>query len=376
MNWQWILIGFTVLAILALALLAKPVQVGLRSAALLIDLGVSYQWKTNVIPRGILITEITYPYGNRTITADLYRPSDQRQHHGMILGHGAFEEGKDDWRMKLIGKSLARAGYVTLIPHLENLARLRLHQDDVDALVVSFQYLLRQEFINGKVGMTGFCLSAPLVLLAAEEPSISQDVAVISSWGGYYNIEDWIQAVITEHYTYQGETKPWKADLTLTGEVFHWLTELLPSSSDTVYIKEMLRGNSLDSAKGNLSPSGQAMYELLTNRDPEQADTLWAGLDPQTQQTLVSLSPSMKINQLQTKVVIIHAFADPYIPSVESRKLADAIKDENRVYFRIFHQFSHVDPNELFKVKLSNLPNIIFEAAGFYLYIYHTLYQL
>ena len=376
MNWHWILIGFIILAVLALALLAKPVQVGLRTAALLLDLGVSYQWKTGAIPRGILVSEITYPCGNRTITADLYRPDDQRQHPGMILGHGAFKEGKDDWRMRLIGKSLARAGYVTLIPHLENLARLRLHQDDVDALVTSFQYLSRQKVIKGRVGMAGFCLSAPLVLLAAEEPSISHDVAVISSWGGYYDIKDWVQAVITEHCAYQGETKPWRPDLALAKEVPNWLIELLPSSSDRVHIEEMLSGSSLGLAKDNLSPSGQAMYELITNRDPERAGALWARLDPKTQQTLANLSPSTRINQLQTKVVIIHGFADPIVPSVESYKLADAIEDENKAYFRVFHQFSHVDPNELFKVRPSNLHNIIFESIGFYSYIYHILYQL
>jgi len=138
----------------------------------------------------------------------------------------------------------------------------------------------------------------------------------------------------------------------------------------------MLTGNPQELTKDNLSPSGQAMYELLSNRDPERAGALWAQLDPQTQQTLASLSPSTRINQLQAKVAIIHGFADPYIPSVESYKLADAIKDDNKAYFRIFYQFSHVDPNELFKVRLSNLHNIISEAAGFYLYLYHTLYQL
>lgn len=375
MNWKWIPIGFIIVAVLALSLLAKPVQVGLRTAALLIDLGISYQWKTSAIPRSILISEIAYPCDNRTITANLYCPNDQRRHPAIIMGHGAFAEGKDDWGMRLVGESLARAGYVALIPNLENLAGLRLHQDDVEALITTFDYLSRQKFANGKIGMLGFCLSAPLILLAAEELSATQDIAVISSWGGYYNIEDWIQAVITGHCTYQGETKPWKANPTLVREVCHWLTELLPNSSDTVSIKQMLEG-STDSTNGNLSPSGQALYELLANRDPERADALWARLDPQTQRSLASLSPSIRINELQTKMAIVHAVADPYIPSVESYKLADAIEDDDRVYLGIFRQFSHVDPNKLLKIKLSNLYNIIFEVARFYLYIYHILYQL
>ena len=376
MKWQWMLIGFIILTMVGSALLTKPVQVGLKTAALMLDLGASYKWKTNAIPRGILISEVTYSCGNRAIAANLYRPDDQGRHSGMILAHGAIEGGKDDLALRLAGKSLARAGYATLVPQLEKLSRFRLHQDDVEALVTSFQYLSTQQFISDKIGMMGVCLSAPLVLLAAAEPSISQDVAVIGSWGSYYNIKDWVQAVITEHCTYQGETKPWKPRMVLAEEVRKWLIELLPASSDRLYIEEMLRGSSPGSAESNLSPSGQAMYELLINRDPKRLGDLWARLDPKTQQTLAGLSPHLRIDQLQTRIAIIHTFVDDAVPSVESRKLAQAIEDDKKIYFRIFHQFSHVNLEELLKVRISNLHNIISEAAGFYLYIYHILYQL
>ncbi|MCK4722567.1 MAG: hypothetical protein KAT75_04650, partial [Dehalococcoidia bacterium] len=74
MNWQWILIGFIVLTVLALTLLARPVRVGLKTAALILDLGVSHKWGTSAIPRGIVISEVTYSCGNRTIVANLFRP--------------------------------------------------------------------------------------------------------------------------------------------------------------------------------------------------------------------------------------------------------------------------------------------------------------
>ena len=376
MNWVWILIGLIILTMLATALIAKPVQVGVKTAALLLDLGVSHKWQTNAIPRAILVSEVTYPCGNRTIAANLYRPDDQRRHSGIVLAHGAIKDGKDDLALRLAGQSLARAGYVALVPQLEDLSRFRLNPDDIQTLVTSFQYLSRQEFTSDRIGMMGVCLSAPLVLLAATEPRISQEIAAITSWGGYYNIRDWVQAVITEHCTYQGETKPWKPRIALTEEVPKWLIELLPNSSDRVCIEEMLRGNSLASANSNLSPSGQAMYELITNRDPERVGDLWARLDSETQQTLASLSPHLRIDQLQTRIVIVHTDVDDAIPSAESRKLAQAVKDENKVYFRIFRQFSHVNVEALFNVRISDFHNAISEAAHFYLFTYHILYQL
>ncbi len=374
MGWQWILLILIILIVLVAVLLTKPVQTGLRTTALLIDLGVSYKWKTNAIPRSIVISEVTYPCGNREIVANLYHPNDKRRHSGIILAHGAVKDGKDDPALLLAGPSLARAGYVVLVPQLDNLAKFRLHPDDVEALVASFQYLSEQEFSNKKIGMLGICLSAPLVLLAATEPSISQDIAVIGSWGGYYNINHWFQSIITRHYIDEGEPRPWKPRIVLTEELPRWLIELMPDSSDKSYIEEMLRGNSVDFDRSDLSPAGQALHELLTSRDPARARDLWAKLDPEIQQTLDSLSPHLKIDQLQTKIAIIHTYTDDVIPWVESVKLAEAIKEENKLYYKIFHQFYHVRLEDLLKLRIANLHNTISEAAQFYLFIYHILY--
>ena len=376
MSWQWILLSLIVIVVLAIILLAKPVQVGLRTAAAILDLGVSYKRNAKVIRKNILISEVTYSSGDRDIAANLYRPDDQRRHSGLILAHGAVKGGKDDRALRFAGQSLARAGYVALVPQLDNLRNFRLHQDDIDVLVASFQYLARQEFSNGKIGILGICLSAPLALLAATEPSINQDVAVVSSWGGFYNINDWLQAVISERYIDEGTAKPWWPRAVLIEETPKWLIELLPDPSDRVCIEEILRGNSTDSVKSNLSPSGRAMYELLTNRDPERVKDLWARLDPKILQTLNNLSPHLKIAQLQTKIAIIHTFTDDVIPWVESCKLAGAIKDENKIYFRVFRQFYHVSIEGLLKARISNLYNVISEAVQFYLYMYSILYQL
>jgi dienelactone hydrolase len=376
MSWQWILLSLIVIVALAVILMSKPVKVGLRAAATMLDLSASYKRNVKAIPKNILTTEVAYFCGGRDIVANLYRPNDRRRHSGLILAHGAIKGGKDDRAMWFVGQSLARAGYVVLVPQLDNLIKFRLHRDDIEVLVAGFQYLARREFSNGKIGMFGVCLSAPLTLLAAAEPSISRDVAVVTSWGGFYNINDWLQSVISERYIDGGRAKPWSPRVVLREETPKWLIELLPDPSDRVCIEKMLGEDSASSAKSNLTPSGQAMYELLTNRDPERVKDLWARLDPKIRQTLDSLSPHTKTAQLKTKIAIIHAFADDVIPWVESCKLADAVEDVNRIYFRIFGQFYHASIEDLLKPRMSNLHNVISEVVQFYLYMYSVLYQL
>jgi dienelactone hydrolase len=375
-NWQRIAVGLLALAVLAAVFMTRPVRVGLKTLAMILSLGISYKKNTGAIPGNILVSEVTVRCGDRDIVANLYRPKGQRRHSALILAHGAIEGGKDDRALRFGGQSLARAGYVALVPQLENLNRLRLHQDDIDALADSVRYLSGQEFCNGKIGLMGVCLSAPLVLAAATELGVSQNVTVITCWGGFYNINDWLQAVLALHYIDGGETKSWKPRDLLIEETPKWLIELSPNASDRACLEEMLTGNVDDSVKGRLSPSGQAMYELLTNRDPKRVGELWEKLDPQVRQTLNSLSPHTKIGKFNTKIAIIHTFNDDVIPWVESCKLVDAIDDKNKVYFRIFRQFYHVSIEDLLKARISNLHHVISEAIQFYLYMYSILYQL
>jgi hypothetical protein len=375
-NWRWILVCLIALALLAVVFLARPVRVGLKTLAMIVSLGISYKKNTGAIPGNILVSEVTFGCGNRNIAANLYHPNDKRRHSSLILAHGAIKGGKDDRALRFGGQSLASAGYVALVPQLENLNRLRLHQDDVDALVAGVRYLSEQEFCNGKIGLMGVCLSAPLVFLAAAEPGISRNVAVITCWGGFYNINDWLQAVIGLHYIDGGEAKPWKPRDLLIEEAPKWLVELLPDASDRACLGELLTGNAGDSAKNRLSPSGQATYELLTNRDPKRVGELWEKLDPKVRLVLNGLSPHTKIAQHNTKIAIIHTFNDDVIPWVESCKLVDAIDDKNKVYFRIFRQFYHVSIEDLLKARISNLHHVISEAAQLYLYMYSILFQL
>jgi hypothetical protein len=375
-NWQWILVGLLALAVLIVVFMTRPVRVGLKTLAMIVSLGISYKKNTGAIPGNILVSEVMIRCGDRNIVANLYRPNNKRRHSALIMAHGAIQGGKDDRALRFGGQSLAGAGFVALVPQLENLNRLRLHQDDVDALVACVQYLSEREFCNGKIGLMGVCLSAPLVFLAAIEAGGKQNVSIITCWGGFYNINDWLQAVLALRYIDGDKAKPWKPRDLLIGETPKWLIELSPNASDRACLEEMLAGIAGDSIKGRLSPSGQAMYELLANRDPERVKDLWTRLDPKIQQTLNNLSPHTKVEKYNTKIAIIHTFNDDVIPWVESCKLVDAIDDKHKVYFRIFRQFYHVSIEDLLKARISNLHHVISEAFQFYLYMYSILYQL
>ena len=374
-NWLWILIGLLAAGLLAAIFTSKPVRVGLKTWAMILSLDVSYKKNTGAVPKGVIVDEITFCCGERNIAANLYRPADSKRHAALILAHGAIQGGKDDRALRFGGQGLATAGYIALVPQLEHLNRLRLHQDDVDALAAGVQYLSEQEFCDGKIGLMGVCLSANLVFLATARPEVKKNVSVITCWGGFYNINDWLQAVIAQRYLDGGEAVPWKPRQLLIDEAPKWLIELSPAS-DRACLQELCTGNYSDAARKRLSDGGRAMYELLSSRQPEKVKELWLKLDPQVRRTLDSLSPHTKIGEYDTKIAIIHTFNDDVIPWVESIKLLNAIDRKNKIYFRIFRQFYHVSIEDLLRARLSNLHHVIAEAAQFYMYMYSILYQL
>jgi hypothetical protein len=375
-NWPWILAGCVVAALLAIFLLSKQVRVGLKTLGMIISLGISYKKNSETLPAGVIVREFSFRCGDREIPANLYRPNDNKKHPALIMAHGAVKGGKDDRALRFGGQGLASVGFVALVPQLEHLNRLRLHQDDVDALAASVMYLAGQEFCNGKIGLMGVCLSAPLVFLAAAMPGVKQNVSVMTCWGGFYNINDWLQAVLAQQYMDDGKAVTWRPRPLLIQEAPKWLIELSPNASDRTCLEQIFRGNGSESAKKRLSASGRATYELLSNRDPKKVKDLWQKLDPELRRTLDNLSPHKKIREHGTQIAIIHTFNDDVIPWVESIKLLNAIDRKHKIYFRIFRQFYHVSIEDFLKARISNLHHVLAEAVQFYLYMYSILYQL
>jgi len=374
-NWLWILVAVLAAGLLAAFFSSRPVRVWLKTWAMIVSLGVSYKKNTGAVTDNVLVEEITYRCGDRDISANLYRPADKKRHPAVILAHGAIAGGKDDRALRFGGQGLASAGFVALVPQLQHLNRLRLHQDDVDALAAGVHYLSQRKFCNGKIGLMGVCLSSNLVFLATARPDVRRNVSVITCWGGFYNINDWLQAVIAQRYMDDGRTVPWKPRELLINEAPKWLIELSPEP-DRACLQQLMAGNDSITLRERLSDRGRAMYELLSSHEPEKVEDLWSKLDPQVKLTLNSLSPHIKAGQFDTKIAIIHTFSDDVIPWVESPKLLQAINPKNTIYYRIFRQFYHVSIEDFLKARISNLHHVIAEAAQFYMYIYSILYQL
>ena len=81
------------------------------------------------------------PVGERAIAADLYHYQDGKKRAAILLTHGIIETGKDDPRLIRFAYSLARSGFVVLVPELLGMKSLRVRLSDVEDIVASFRFL-------------------------------------------------------------------------------------------------------------------------------------------------------------------------------------------------------------------------------------------
>src|SRR3989304_6239488 len=67
---------------------------------------------------------VQIPSGDTKIPADLYRLPDGKRRAAILLTHGIIEAGKDDPRLIRFAHSLARSGFVVLVPEDRKSTRL------------------------------------------------------------------------------------------------------------------------------------------------------------------------------------------------------------------------------------------------------------
>ena len=315
--------------------------------------------------------EVTYPLDDgSTGIADLYVPAGGGRHSALLFFLGVNPAGKDDERVVNLGNAVARTGIVVMIPWSERMAKRQITAQEVDDLIRGFRHLRSLEVVDSeKVGMAGFCVGASLMLVAAQDERIRDEVKIVNSFAGYYEARDLIASVAAERRFYDGVSGPWQPDR-LSIEVVR--THLLDSIDDTVERETV----ALALEDGTALPEGvssdaRIVFDILHASDLEEAQALISKLPQDSLDTLHRISPSTNIENLRAKLLVMHDRQDGLVPSEESRRLADALLPRGDVHYTEFSFFEHLDPS----ARVS-YPELAREAAKLFGHIYRIMWEL
>ncbi len=294
--------------------------------------------------------EVTYPFQEAWGRGDLYRPARQTR-AALLLVPGVAEAGKDDPRLVAFATTLARAGFVVLVPDLPNLRRLQVSAADAEELTAAFTWLVTDEerAPDGRAGMAAFSYAAGPVLLAALDEQIRTDVQFILSVGGYYDLPRVLTFFTTGYFRH--------------GEQWHYLrpndygkwvfvagnVHRLKNPEDRHIFRRLAERKLADPAASAedlteaLGSEGRALMAFLDNSDPQRAKELLEELPEALSTEVAALNLANKdLTDLAARLILVHGLGDPLIPYVESVDLAAAVPEE-QVRLFLVRGLNHVD---------------------------------
>jgi dienelactone hydrolase len=298
------------------------------------------------------VQQIEIAKGEDKIVADLYYHSGAGKRAAILLTHGIIEDGKNDPRLIRFAYSLARAGFVVLVPDLKGMKSFRILFSDVDDIVASIRRLAALDIVDDKkIGVMGFSYAAGPTIMAAADPMLRDRIKFVVAFGGYYDPINVIRFITTGYYEYGGEKGFLEPQPYGKWVFFMNNVDYVENEKDRKILREIFKNEQMDSPPdvapllAGLSLQGKYLYALLVNKDPERVKDLIGKIDPRVRDYLAKLSVAPLIPSVRARFIIGHGTTDPLIPYTESMRLADAVSDKSRVHLAILRLFAHVDPS-------------------------------
>ncbi|TVR79659.1 MAG: alpha/beta hydrolase [Rhodospirillales bacterium] len=293
---------------------------------------------------------ITFSVEGRERRGDLYDPN-QPVAAGMVIVPGAAEAGKDDPRLVAFANTFARARFEVLVPDVEAMRELRVTSDDARVLADAIIHLHERD-PDRPLGLAAISFALGPGVLALFEPGAGDRVDVVVGVGGYFDVVETITFFTTGHYRESADA-PWQHRT--PNEYGKWVFALsnanrLDDPDDAQVLTEMAEWKmryleaDVSNLAARLGPQGQAVYDLLTNDDPDRVPALIAALPESIQEEIEALDLSRKpLETLAAEFILIHGREDPIIPATESMAFARALpEDQVRLY--VVDSIGHVEP--------------------------------
>ena len=296
---------------------------------------------------------ITYRRNGVQRVADIYRPGGgEPALAGLLLAPGADPDGKDDPRFVAFAETLARARFDVIAPDIPGLRELRVRAADSehirDALVLLSNR--RAEAGNATVGVVAISFATGPTTIALLSPEAKGRAHFMLYIGGYYDIEAVITFFTTGWYRDGGDGEMKHRAPNSYGKWFFAVSnaDFIDDPYDRALIDWMGRRRlddpdaDLSQAVPRLGPQGRAVYDLLTNTDPDRVPELLAIQPPRARAEIAALDlKRLDLSGLNARFLLVHGNDDAVIPETQSIAFAARVA-QAELY--LLDSMQHVDP--------------------------------
>lgn len=267
---------------------------------------------------------------------------------GLVMVHGLSRQGRAHPFFQRMGRALARAGFVVLAPDFPDLRTFHLGESDVAAVVDAVKAL--DEATAGPLGILGFSFGAGPALLAAADPEIRDRVALVGSFGGYWDLGHVIVFITTGWYEEDGQWRQARQEEYNRWKLLAALTPYVAEPEERRRLQALVElklanpGEDIAGEASRLTGEGKTLLALVENRERERIPALIDALSPTIKEPLRRLSPASRISLVRARLLIAHGVDDSSIPYTESVRLARATPVLGGLV--IFGGLAHVFPSE------------------------------
>jgi len=282
------------------------------------------------------------------IPIDIYEKENARS--AVLIVHGVNPTGKNSLDLVRISEALAQVGYRVFVPDFVEMKKVHLQPEEALRIKSTIQ------FIGQDAGIACFSYGCGPALVAVADPDIRDHVRFVLAFGGYFDIREALEFVVTGPSTPIAYLK--------------WVylennSDLLADEGDrerlrTIAVNRRNDANSNNGPTDNLSGDAQALLDIFSASTSADFRSRLNAAPETVRRRLDSLSPSKFIEQIRSPLILVHGVNDPVIPAQQSVEFAAAAREHGLKHsLTLLRMYGHVNPV---------LPDIgLTSVFGFYL---------
>lgn len=308
------------------------------------------QLAAGTAPNGVDRRGLMLPAEPAPIPADLYHPADTDPRAALVLVPGASPRGKNDPAVVAFASTLADAAFAVLVPEIEAMKALSISAADADPIARALDHMAERD-PDRPLGLIAVSYAVGPAMIAAHRPALVDAVDVVVGIGGYHDSVETVRFFTTGAFRASAED-PWRTAEPNTYGKWVFLranARRVDSPLDRVLLgaiadRRIADRRIADPEAGiadlvaRLGPEGQAVWALLSNRDPEAVLALIEALPQAIRAEIDALNLARRPALLADgpELLLVHGRDDTIIPFTESLALAAAVNAEQPDRARLY----------------------------------------
>lgn len=305
---RWLILA----VLIALGLLWRPVLKPAGQATIVLaDIYSEQLLGTNlarVITPEPRVIETNDRFADVPMRVTYWLPGWGDEHPAIMIVPGAAPRGNDEPLMRSFGLTLARAGYLVMLPEFPFLKEGRFEPGVTQQLDAAFARVRAMPQAAGQsVGAFGVSVGGGMLLVAAGQQPTLRDAAFIAVLGAYYDIDTYLASVASRMQLAGGVAVPWEPSAEALERIPPAATDLVPPAD-----RDAVR----------LAFAATTYREALRR---------FEALGPDARAAYDSVSPERWWREIRPPIYWIHDPNDTFEPLAEAEAARAASRDGHMV---------------------------------------------